>query len=69
MNTIIVYFSVIAFVSLKCCMIAAQDYPPVIDETLKVVDSRIVKCAGEFFLDLDFVRTIQLCTKVFNVQQ
>ncbi|XP_031634090.1 protein seele [Contarinia nasturtii] len=45
MRKFIAYSSVIAFILLKCSLISAQmDYPPVLDETLKITDSRAVKC-------------------------
>lgn len=62
MRKSVVNLSVIAFILLKCSIIAAQlgDYPPVLDETLKVTDSRAVKCLGKSVFKVIYALGLQL---------
>lgn len=48
MDSEIVFSLMITIILFEICLVSSQldYYPPVIDETLKTVDSREVKCLG-----------------------
>lgn len=52
MDSEIVFSLMITILLFENCLVLSQMdyYPPVIDETLKTVDSREVKCLGKLFI-------------------